>query len=217
MSRNKIMSFNEHVSNTHIHIEANVPDNLIELVTDNYTKLNMMEYRKAFKYVNEQGTQQLRYILSYTAQTLPKELEDTTIIKDIKGNYKYLLDKTGNLDEKLILLIRKMMFYSISNNNQDMSKKLANNLYEKYMEINPDMRDIEANDELVKTDILMGMTSMFNKDDIIDYLTIGGGMSRSYEEKARVTKIERKLKMYIQYIPSIKTIEKIEKQLGISI
>ena len=80
---------------------------------------------------------------------------------------------------------------------------LLNPQIEKWVEEN-------ENEDLQKWNIMFGMVSMFNEDDILSYLKIKG-FNQTEEFKNRLENVKHALDIYaLGWIPSEKTLQKIE-------
>ena len=90
----------------------------------------------------------------------------------------------------------------------EMMNDILDNFTEEYFPLS----GLKHFDEQTKIHILQGMASEFNADDIIDW-AIHGIMAWNSPVKYDVDKLENKLNFNIQWVPSIKTVNKIKKSL----
>ena len=90
-------------------------------------------------------------------------------------------------------------------------------LWKKFVELNPQIfswitPSSRMDEALQKWDIMFGMVSKYNEDDIRSFLT-RKGYNVSPEERERIDDIEEKTGVLVTWIPSLKTIKYIEDNL----
>ena len=90
-------------------------------------------------------------------------------------------------------------------------------LWKEFVELNPQISSwvlpvSRMNEALQKWDIMFGMVSKYNEEDIRSFLT-RKGYNLSPEERERIDETEEKTGVLITWIPSLKTIKYIEDNL----
>ena len=182
----------------------------VEYLTDGYTKVNPDKLKEALDKV-ENGyhyLDELEYYLenpnqNHKPQRAAKELEEETQLENISGNWNFPYGGDYALNEIMVGIV-----YSDSTD-EDFKK-----LFMEYYKLNPEMANYNISSFRDAYEILLGMTSGYSFDDINSFLT-RKGMQIKPDERDRSDKIERTIGRRFSYVPSVKTIEKIEKQLGL--
>jgi hypothetical protein len=64
-------------------------------------------------------------------------------------------------------------------------------------------------------DVLMGVASEYNEDDIREYIIVGGGLKRSKEYMDYYKKFQNKTGKELLWIPSVRTLHTLYKHFGI--
>ena len=90
-------------------------------------------------------------------------------------------------------------------------------MWKKFVELNPQIfswivPSSKINEAVQKWDIMFGMVSKYNENDIRSFLT-RKGTNVSPKERERIDEIEEKTGVLITWIPSLKTMEYIEDNL----
>lgn len=168
----------------------------------------------------------------YRAPTLLFEKENN--LQGIAGNYKFPGNLSAEEWEKNTIqpYVELTEIFDLSNqldpSRQEKLRKLTpireqklnklNNILDSFIKINPELEKISIKrDNFTQVwDTLMGVTSLFNTDDINHFVNTKKGKRNSEVMKKRIAIIEQKLKTKIPYRPSPKTLSKIEKQLNIT-
>lgn len=70
-----------------------------------------------------------------------------------------------------------------------------------------DTKEIERQ----KFDIVLGVVSMFNENDIKDFITIGGSCDRDKDYHDLKFEVELKINLFMAWVPSVKTLNYIKE------
>ena len=212
-----IKSFNE---NNEYNRAKSILDSgeLLEYVTHNFTTFDKDRGYEFFDFFSDFGQSYYSYLMNDRQERVPHNLEQLGIFEGISGKYKYFL-KNGSpeTDENMIKFSR---FIKSDKGGYIYDTQYVEFLYDLYEKLNPEIKQIGASDAAQKYTVLLGMTSCYNLDDIHDFIFIGGASDRTVEEKNRKKKIEGIIKkvypsVYLGYVPSSKTIDKMEQQIEI--
>ena len=90
-------------------------------------------------------------------------------------------------------------------------------LWKEFVDLNPEIRSwvspgSRVHEAVQKWDIMFGMVSRYNEDDIKSFL-VRKGYDVKPEERKRIEEIEKKTGVLVTWVPSIKTIKYIEDNI----
>lgn len=193
-------------------IDSNT-DIKLEDLTNNMTKIDVGNVIALLeKHVNEIGENYVNHVkskLNGDVRRISEELSNKIGLKEVLvGDWVYPFNQDYILNEFLISALVNLIRHDI------IAEEEMIKLFNVYKTLNPIIDTIPRNDYYDCYEIILGMTSGFNFDDIHDFVVLGGGGKRS-EEYLTKHRFAASLVGDIQYVPSEKTLDAIIKhQLG---
>ncbi len=182
----------------------------LEYFTDDLYKFNI---NKIVEYINKYKNDKkiLRRYIEKTNDNVPIQ-PAKNFSKQIGLNIhnNFILPFNDNWDICEFYIGFNRISNSYDKNNFELFK-----LYDIFCKLNPELYNIKIKTIRDIYDVLYGVTSSFNYDDIFDWIEIGSNLVRSNEEKERKDKIEKMVGFRFEYVPSEKTLLKIEKHIGL--
>lgn len=96
-----------------------------------------------------------------------------------------------------------------------LGQKRIKTLFNEFEKLNPCISEwiTETNDrniEYQKLHVILGLVSMFNEDDIKDFITIGGACDRDRDYHELKFEVELKINLFMAWVPSVKTLNYIK-------
>ncbi len=180
-------------------------DYTISYFTDNYTTINTEKLLKAVKdhtylYIVEDN---IKGVNRQALVTLQKQFE----LDGLVGDWKYPFSCSDTLNEALIFGLHILI------SDSELRISLFKELYECYKELNPSIGNLPIKNEYSYYNIILGITSRYNFDDINDFIVDGGMSSRDDNYRTKNEHISNYVG-HMGFVPSSKTLDKIETQLN---
>jgi hypothetical protein len=142
------------------------------------------------------------------SKSASEELEKKWGLRGLTGNWKYPFNSDRHKNEYLTFLIDRI-------DDEDLSTVLMNELYDEYVKLNPSLSNIKPKD-IDKYFVIIGVTSNYNYNDIYDFIHVGPYYLREQDPEWKNLSDQIKNQIgHMGYVPSIKTLKSIDKQLSV--
>lgn len=136
-------------------------------------------------------------------QRRSEELYNEYHIEGLVGKWNYPFNTNYLKNEFLIFSMKEFW------RNEIMSEIEIEKLFDIYAELNPIIKNIPTHEMYDKYNIMLGMTSGFNYDDIYDFVVIGGGSNRDLKYMKKFDEVCDLVGHHLHYVASEKTLNKI--------
>jgi hypothetical protein len=176
----------------------------LEYLTDNLTTVNMEKLIDATKecqygwVIEEQKAS--------STKRAGEDLSNKYNLNGVVGEWVYPFNSPSYSNESLCFGLKELLKednrYSVE----------IDKLYESYLKLNPTIKDIPIKDSFDKYEVMLGMTSGYNFDDIYDWIVIGSAPSRDDNYRSLKNELQT-IVGHVGYVPSEKTIRNILNQL----
>lgn len=158
----------------------------------------------------------LENIYNHGNEIQPYDLENNFNLKNIQGNWQLPFNENNKNNELLI-----SFFKFLNRHNKKKYKQFIDELYEIYVDLNPILKQLGIiKEKQHKIDIMVGITSTFNYDDIrefyeysLNYNYVVSTRCKNKTYNDLYNNVQDKLDILLRYVPSKKTLKNIINQL----